>query len=184
MDELVEAARIEAKTERTRHVYVDLREDVKKAVDRARARADMSGATIVVSLPEDPLPVNADSRQIGRILDNLINNSLTYVARPPRLELEAVAERNRAIVRVIDNGVGMSGSERSRVFQPFHRTKDPAFSMVPGVGLGLYSSRILAEANEGRLTLERTEPGVGTCFALELPLTRLKPFRGGAAPSS
>lgn len=184
MDELVQAARIEAKTERTRHVPIDLREDVKRAVDRARERAEVSGAKIAVSLPDEPLPVNADSRQIGRILDNLINNSLTYVARPPRLELEAVAERNRGIVRVIDNGVGMSDQERSRVFQPFHRTKDPAFSMVPGVGLGLYSSRILAEANEGRLSLERTEPGVGTCFALELPLTRLKPSRGGAAPSS
>ena len=184
VDELVEAARIEAKTERTRHVYIDLREDVRKAVDRARARADMSGAKIAVDLPSDPLPVNADSRQIGRILDNLINNSLTYVARPPRLRLEASVERNRAVVRVIDNGVGMSGSERSRVFQPFHRTDDPAFSTVPGVGLGLYSSRMLAEANQGRLTLEKTEPGVGTCFALDLPLTKPKPSGESATARS
>jgi signal transduction histidine kinase len=119
--------------------------------------------------------VNADARQIGRILDNLINNSLTYVARPPRLKLEAVLDRNRGVVRVLDNGVGMSGAERARAFQPFQRTQDPAFSRVPGVGLGLYSSRILAEANQGSLILERTEPGVGTCFALDLPLTKLKP---------
>ena len=175
MNELVEAARIEAKTEATKHAYIDLRVDVKKAVDRARPRAEMSGAEIAVSLPNEPVPVKADSRQVGRILDNLVNNSLTYVARPPRLKLEVVAERDRGVVRVIDNGVGMSGSESSRVFQPFHRTKDPAFTRVPGVGLGLYSSRILAEANHGTLTLERTEPGVGSCFALDLPLTRLKP---------
>lgn len=177
MNELVEAARIEAETEPTRHAYIDLRKEVKKAVDRARARAEMSGAQIAVNLPKEAVPVNADARQIGRILDNLINNSLTYVARPPRLKLEAVLDRNRGVVRVIDNGVGMSGSERARAFQPFHRTKDPAFSRVPGVGLGLYSSRILAEANQGSLTLERTEPGVGTCFALDLPLTKLKPPR-------
>jgi len=175
MNELVESARIEAKTDPTSHAYVDLRDDVRKAVDRARARVEMTGAQITVSLPKDPVPVNADSRQIGRILDTLINNSLTYVARPPRLKLEALVDRNRGVVRVTDNGVGMSGSQRSRVFQPFHRTDDPAFSSVPGVGLGLYSSRILAEANQGRLTLETTEPGVGTCFALDLPLTKLKP---------
>jgi len=175
MNELVEAARIEAKTKTTDHAYIDLREAVNDAIDRVRARADMGGAQIAVSLAREPVPVHGDSRQIGRILDNLINNSLTYVARPPRLKLEALADRNRGVVRVIDNGVGMSGSERARVFQPFHRTKDPAFSGVPGVGLGLYSSRILAEANQGRLTLERTEPGVGTCFALDLPLTKLKP---------
>jgi signal transduction histidine kinase len=175
MSELVEAARIDAKTGPSSHAYTDLREDVKRAVDRARPRAEMNGAQIAVNLPKGPVPVNADSRQIGRILDNLINNSLTYVARPARLKVEAVADRNRGIIRVIDNGVGMSGSERDRVFQPFHRTKDPAFSEIPGVGLGLYSSRILAEANEGTLTLERTEPGVGTCFALDLPLTKLRP---------
>jgi signal transduction histidine kinase len=175
MNELVEAARIEANAGPSSHAYVDLRQDVKKAVDRARQRAEMSGAKIALTLPKEPVPVNADSRQIGRILDNLINNSLTYVSRPPRLKLETVVNGNRGVVRLTDNGVGMSSSERSRVFQPFHRTADPAFSRVPGVGLGLYSSRILAEANQGTLTLEKTEPGVGTCFALDLPLTKLKP---------
>jgi signal transduction histidine kinase len=121
--------------------------------------------------------VKADARQIGRILDNLINNSLTYAARSPRLKLNAVVERDRAIVRIIDNGVGMSNLERPRVFQPFHRTNDPAFSGVPGAGLGLYSSRKLAEANQGRLTLERSQTGVGSCFALDLPLTSSKPPR-------
>ena len=175
MNELVEAARIEAKTEPAKHAYIDLRVAVKKAVDRAGPRAEMTGAKITVSLPDEPVPVKADSRQIGRILDNMISNGLTYVARPPRLEVETIADGGRGVVRVSDNGVGMTGSERARAFQPFHRSKDPAFSSVPGVGLGLYSSRILAEANQGRLTLERTEPGVGTCFVLDLPLTRLKP---------
>jgi signal transduction histidine kinase len=175
MNDLVEAARIEAKTESTDHAYFDLREAVSNAVDRVRARAEVSGAQIAVSLAKEPVPVHADPRQIGRILDNLINNSLTYVARSPRLRLEVAADRNRGVVRVIDNGVGMSASERARVFQPFHRTSDPAFRSVPGVGLGLYSSQILAEANQGRLTLETSQPGVGTCFVLDLPLTRLKP---------
>jgi signal transduction histidine kinase len=64
----------------------------------------------------------------------------------------------------------MSERQRVRVFHPFHRGNDPAFGSVPGAGLGLYVSRQLAEANEGILTLARTEPGVGTSFALDLPL--------------
>src|SRR5712692_2224927 len=66
------------------------------------------------------------------------------------------ADRDRAVVHIIDNGVGMSQSERGRAFRPFHRTKDPAFSTIPGAGLGLYTSRKLAEVNQGRLTLEKT----------------------------
>jgi len=176
MDELVEAARIEATAQPADRVYLDLREAVQKAIDRARPRVELTGARIATTLGPEPVPVDGDARQIGRILDNLINNSLTYAARPPRLKLDAVTKGNRAVVHVIDNGVGMSHAERALVFQPFNRTKDPAFKSVPGTGLGLYISHKLAEVNRGMLTLERTEPGVGTCFALDLPLARSKPL--------
>jgi len=175
MNELVEAARIESRPQRTNRVCLDLRDAIQKAIERAGPRVQVSGAKVDVTLGTDPVPVDVDGSQIGRILDNLINNSLTYTARPPRIKLDAVAEGDRAVVHVIDNGVGMSQLERSRAFRPFHRTQDPAFSAVPGAGLGLYTSRKLAEVNEGKLTLERTEPGVGTCFALDLPLSKSKP---------
>ena len=75
----------------------------------------------------------------GRILDNLLNNSLTYSTRSPQIKLDTVLEGKRAIVRVTDNGDGMTDPERSRAFKPFHRARNPAFSSVPGVGLGLYA---------------------------------------------
>ena len=175
MNELVEAAQIEAKAQPTKRAYLDLREAVRQAVKRAGPRVEMSGATIETTLGMEPVPVDADARQIGRILDNLINNSLTYAARTPRLKLDAVKVGDRAVVHITDNGVGMSHSDRAQVFQPFHRTTDPAFSSVPGAGLGLYTSQRFAEVNRGKLVLERTEPGVGSRFALDLPLARSKP---------
>jgi signal transduction histidine kinase len=172
ISELVDAARIEAKPEAPKRGHIDLREVVRKAVDRARPRAEMTGARIAVKLGPEPVPVDADAKQIGRILDNLINNSLTYASRPPRLKVDASADGDRAVVLVADNGVGLSRTDRDRVFEPFRRTKDPAFRSVPGVGLGLYASKQLAEVNQGTLTLMESEPGVGTSFALELPLSR------------
>ncbi|HEX9363357.1 MAG TPA: MASE1 domain-containing protein [Candidatus Dormibacteraeota bacterium] len=177
INELVDAARIEAKTQKPNRSYLDLREAVRMAIERARPRLEVSGGRITTELAPEPVPVDADARQIGRILDNLINNSLTYTVRPARLKVNAAAEGDRAVIHVIDNGVGMSEAERARVFEPFRRSKDPAFSEVPGVGLGLYASRKLAEVNQGRLTVERTEPGLGSCFALDLPLARTKPVR-------
>lgn len=179
--ELVDAARIEGEAQTSTRAYLDLREAVQKAVKRARPRLEVSGGQISTRFSSEPVPVDADPRQIGRILDNLINNSLTYTARAASLKVDAAAEGDLAIVRVVDNGVGMSATESSRLFRPFHRTNDPAFSSVPGTGLGLYASHKLAEANQGRLTLERTEPGVGSCFALHLPLARPKLANG--APS-
>jgi signal transduction histidine kinase len=182
--ELVDAARIEGKAEPPNRSYLDLRVVVRKAVERAGPRLEVSGGRITTDLPPVPVPVDADERQLGRILDNLINNSLTYTVRPARLKVDAMAQRDRAVVHVADNGVGMSEEEGARVFEPFRRTKDPAFSEVPGAGLGLYASRKLAEVNQGRLTLERTEPGLGSCFALELPLARSRPLLSAGAPGS
>ena len=174
INELVDAARIEGKAQPATPAYLDLREAVRNAVRRARLRVELSGAQITTTLGLEPVPVDADERQIGRILDNLINNSLTYTVRSPRLKVDALIKGRRGVVHVVDNGVGMSESERALVFQPFQRTKDPAFDSIPGAGLGLYASRRLAEVNRGTLTLERSQPGVGTSFALDLPLAEAK----------
>jgi signal transduction histidine kinase len=171
--DLHEAARLEGPNPQPpHHDQLDLRIIVQDAIKRARPRAEVAGAEIATNLGSKPMPVDGDARQIGRILDNLINNSLTYVAKPPRVKVSTSAEDGRAVVRVTDNGVGMSAAERARVFEPFQRTKDPAFSDVPGVGLSLYASRQLAEQNQGRLRLVKSEPGLGTSFALDLPLAK------------
>ena len=179
MSDLLDAARIEAQPLKCDVSSVDLRDVVHDAVERARPRAEMNGADIAATLGQEPMQVEADSRQLARILDNLINNGLTYAARPPRLRVSVTTNGERAVIHVVDNGVGMSESERVRVFRPFHRGNDPAFGGVPGTGLGLYVSRQLAEANEGTLTLERTEVGLGTSFALNLPLARPEPSKVG-----
>jgi len=173
MADLYDAARLEGPNPQPPHQdNMDLRLIVQDALKRAAPRAEVAGAEIATNLGSKPVRVEGDARQIGRILDNLINNSLTYVAKPPRLKVDATTEGDRAVVRVIDNGVGMSEAERERVFQPFQRTKDPAFKKVPGVGLGLYSSRQLAEINNGRLRLVKSAPGLGSSFALDLPLAK------------
>ncbi len=177
INELTESARIEAKSEHSNRAYLDLREAVQQAAKRAVGRADNAGARISAKLGTEAIPVDADPRQIGRILDNLIHNSLTYVTRPPRVQLQAAVEGEHAVVRVVDNGVGLTETERGRIFQPFYRTSNPAFTGVPGLGLGLFASQKLAEANRGSLALERTEHGVGTSFLLELPLAQNHPAR-------
>lgn len=175
IDELGEAARIEADTEEPVQAVLDLRDAARDAVKRAHPRGDVTGAEISLAFGSQPVAVQADPRHVARILDNLIHNSLTYVSRPPRVKIEVTGGNERGIVRVIDNGIGMTAMERARAFQPFQRTKNPAFSGIPGFGLGLYASRKLAEVNKGTLTVERTEHGVGSCFALELPFAKIKP---------
>ena len=172
VDQLLEASRLDGSASRPPETQIDLRDVVRQAVERARARADLLDAEIATGLSAEPVPVKADAVQLGRVMDNLINNGLTYTVRPPRLSIAVLTEDTHGIVRVADNGVGIPETERGLVFERFHRVHDPSFSNVPGTGLGLYISRQLAERHLGRIVIERSEPGAGTVFALSLPLAQ------------
>jgi two-component system OmpR family sensor kinase len=86
-------------------------------------------------------------------------------------------------VRVADNGAGIHANDRERVFERFQRTNDPAFSEVSGTGLGLFISRQLAEGHGGSLTIESSATGVGTIFALAIPILPAETDRVQGAPS-
>ena len=170
VDQLLEASRLESFARRAPQSQIDLRDVIRQAVDRARARADLLDAEIATDLSAQPVPVNADAIELGRVLDNLINNALTYTLRPPRVSITVSTEDTQGIVRVADNGVGIPETEHRLVFERFHRGRDPNFSNVPGTGLGLYICRQVAERHHGRIAIERSESGAGTVFALSLPL--------------
>jgi len=183
VDQLLEASRLESFVSQAPQTQIDLRDLVRQAVERARARADLLDAEIATGLSADPVPVKADAVQLGRVLDNLINNGLTYTLRPPRLSIAVSTQETQGIVRVADNGVGIPETEHGLVFERFHRGHDPNFSNVPGTGLGLYISRQVAERHRGRIVIERSESGAGTVFALSLPLAPPE-SRVAADPSS
>ena len=112
----------------------------------------------------------ADADQLGHVMDNLINNALSYARPPARIAISSAIEAGRAVVRISDNGAGISEELRAGLFEPFRRGRQPGFEEVPGTGLGLYISRELATAHGGSLMLEKSAPGDGSTFALWLPL--------------
>jgi len=117
------------------------------------------------------VPVEADASRLGRVMDDLINNALTYTIRTPRVVIGLSTKSRRAILRVTDNGVGIPESERERIFDRLYRIPDPQV-VVPGIGLGLYICRRLVESFGGSVAVESSTTGAGTVFAIRLPLSR------------
>src|SRR6266850_119550 len=172
VDDLLNASRLEVIDQDVEREALDLRRVVNEAVERVQTRADLLRAEITVKIPDDPVPVEADAGQLGRVLDDLINNALTYTVRRPELVIGLATNSRRATVRVGDNGIGIPKDERERVFDRLYRVADPRV-VVPGIGLGLFISRHLAEGFGGTLVVESSTPGAGTVFALALPLSRM-----------
>jgi len=171
MDQLLEVSRLDGDLVPRSRLPVDLREVLVAAADRARPRAELAGARVTV---EDgaPVAVVADPRQLGQVIDNLLNNALSYTRVPARVEIGLAVEGHHAVVRVSDNGIGITDEVRRTLFEPFRRGRQAGVEEVPGTGLGLYISRELAESHGGLLALEKSKAGVGSTFALSLPIAR------------
>jgi signal transduction histidine kinase len=149
-------------------VALDVGLAVREAVERVRPRARLEGASIEVRAPERGPVARADRGHVARILDNLLNNALTYSSIPASVTVE-VRARDPIEVAVRDLGQGIPPEQHERVFDRFHRIDGAAARSGAGLGLGLTISRELAHLNGGALVLEGSAPGRGSVFVLRLP---------------
>ncbi|HKF78084.1 MAG TPA: HAMP domain-containing sensor histidine kinase, partial [Candidatus Dormibacteraeota bacterium] len=167
---LLMASRLEAGRLRPRRRELDLRMVVTEAVARLRPSVELHSARVDVDLPAGPLPVRADPDYLGRILDNLLVNGITYSKGRPQLRLSATSTPDgRVRVAVEDHGVGLRPEDQERIFERLERVEHAQLGFPAGTGLGLYLGRRLAEDMGGSLRLDWSSPGQGSRFVLELP---------------
>jgi signal transduction histidine kinase len=168
VETLVMAARLEGGTLPSAAAQLDVSQAVREAVERARPRARLEGAQIDVRAPESGVVARADGGHVARILDNLLNNALTYSESPACVTVELRPD-DPVEVAVRDLGQGIPADHHDRVFERFHRVDGATSRPGGGLGLGLSISRELAKLNGGALELERSVPGRGSVFVLRLP---------------
>lgn len=165
VDELVLSARLSSGQVATAAAPVDLGEAVIKAIERAEPRGRMLDAQLSADIPPTPVRVACDPSHVDHILDNLINNALSYGGQSPLVAVSVEGDQPQVIVA--DSGPGISADLHERVFDRFFRIH-PLMGHA-GSGLGLFISRKLAERAGGTLEIDYSEPGKGSRFALKLP---------------
>jgi signal transduction histidine kinase len=164
VDDILTAARLESGASPLSLETLDLNEVIERAAGRSEGRAALAGARVETARHEHSVSVVADRFHVDRIIDNLINNAISYGGPSPWVGL-SVDPAEPPAIRVEDHGVGISAELHSRIFDRFFRIDN----RVPGTGFGLHVARVLAEACGGSLRLERSVPGEGSLFRLELP---------------
>ncbi len=125
----------------------------------------------VGSLP----PVLTDPLRLEQILGNLLSNAVKYGDPGTDIEVELTPMADSVCVSVLNHGPGISRADLAGLFERFRRTESARISGVGGIGLGLYITRGLVEANGGRIWAE-SEPGAVTAFRFTLPIaTNVRP---------
>jgi PAS domain S-box-containing protein len=113
------------------------------------------------------LPVRVDARRMVEVIENLVNNAVKYSPNGGAITVEIGREKDAAVIRVRDEGLGVPEPERGQIFERFFRTS--VAKPYGGVGLGLYISREIMTRLGGEIALESSGPG-GSVFKVSLPL--------------
>jgi signal transduction histidine kinase len=146
---------------------LDLTLNLNNTVTILRSKARAKSIAVVVDVEPDLPRVRGFVGELNQVWANLIDNALDAVADAGRVEVTAKRERQRVVVRVVDNGPGIPAEIRARIFDPFFTTKP----VGRGTGLGLDIVRRLVSHNDAEIDVE-SRPG-RTEFRVSLPLAEM-----------
>jgi signal transduction histidine kinase len=170
VDDLLDVSRITRGKVELRKERMDLRETVRHASEMLRPVMEAKDHELRVSLPSEPLPLDADVTRLEQVVGNLLRNAAKYTDPGGRIEVEARAEGGEAVVLVRDNGMGISPELLPRIFDLFIQGEQGLDRTGAGLGIGLTLVRSLVEMHGGRVEARSEGEGRGAEFGVRLPL--------------
>jgi signal transduction histidine kinase len=167
--DLLDVSRIHAGRLELRREPVDLAVIVRDTVHEQQVA--WLERQIVLTLPEGPVPLEADADRIGQVVTNYLTNALKYSADEAPVAVMLEVDQGMARVAVRDQGPGLPPKEQLHVWERFHRAEGVEVQSGSGVGLGLglHISREIIERHGGSVGLE-SAVGAGSTFWFTLPL--------------
>ncbi len=148
--------------------HKSLSRTVQETADRFNLMLADEGFRFEVTI-DDIGVVPHDPTAVASIIMNLLTNAYKYSRKDKRIGLSLKSVDGYALLRVSDNGVGISEREQARILEPFYRVTGREQTGAGGAGLGLAIVAALVAAHEGQLDIVST-PGEGTRFTVRLPL--------------
>ncbi|HKS07781.1 MAG TPA: ATP-binding protein [Gemmatimonadaceae bacterium] len=142
---------------------VDVARGINDSLTMLAGKVRAKAANVELELPLDLPAVHGVGAELNQVWMNLLDNALDAVSNGGNVVVSAVRERERIVVRVVDDGPGIPPDVQQRMFEPFFTTK----GVGKGTGLGLDIVRRMLQRNEGDISVT-SAPG-RTEFQVRLP---------------
>jgi PAS domain S-box-containing protein len=169
VDDLLDLSRISRGLLRLRKEPLDVALPVQQAVEGAQPLVWERGLTLSVSLPAEPVYVEADPTRLQQVVGNLLSNAAKYTDPGGQVWLTARQEGGDLVLRVRDTGIGIPPDMLPRIFDLFVQAERRLKRSQGGLGIGLTLVRRLVEMHGGTVTAHSDGPGRGSKFIVRLP---------------
>ena len=148
-------------------------EIIRDVVDNFALQLETKQGKVELELGAGNDLIEADEVHFSNLVNNLIDNAVKYSKEniPPHIKINTEANGKNFVMKIEDNGIGMTRETVKRVFERFYRAHTGNIHNVKGFGLGLSYVETMVEAHGGKIKAESTL-GKGSTFTVELPLKK------------
>ena len=184
LDDLLDVSRITRDRIELRWTVLSMADAVERALEATRPLIDERRHAVAVSLPTQPLYVEADPARLEQIIVNVLNNAAKYTPPEGRISVVVGQEGTEVVLRVSDTGIGIPSDMLSRIFDLFVQGDQSLAHTSGGLGIGLTLVYRLVKLHRGRVEARSDGPGHGSQFTVALPLRRptVEPTNSSAVP--
>ena len=148
---------------------IDLRDTVRKVAGKWKSAVESKALEFTEMVTVADLPVEGDEAALQQLLNILLDNALKYTPGPGSVHLSAEESGGKAVLKVVDSGIGIILEDQARIFERFYRADKARSRELGGAGLGLAIAHGIVQQHHGSIHVE-SEPGKGSTFVVELPL--------------
>lgn len=169
VETILQAALMEKQELQLNLVPLQVHEVIQHVLENYQLQLKEKEADVQLLLNAKNDMISADEVHFTNLFSNLIDNAIKYSNDKLRITISTHSTKNHVIVRVADNGIGMSKESVKRIFEKFYRAHTGNLHNVKGFGLGMSYVKTVIDAHKGKIKVEST-PGKGTSFTIEMPL--------------
>ncbi|HEX6629862.1 MAG TPA: HAMP domain-containing sensor histidine kinase, partial [Gemmatimonadaceae bacterium] len=182
VQQLLDVSRFEAGGGRIDPREIELAGFVDELESAFRVLAHQRDVRFTVLMGEGlPEVVYWDADRMSEVVGNLLSNAFKFTERGGRVDLEVIRAAENVQMVVRDTGAGIPAVQLPHVFRKFYQADNQTAASLKGTGLGLAIAKEIVEAHGGQISVDST-PGVGTEFAIELPVRASRRHTGSHAP--
>ena len=168
VNQLLDFRKVEQEGITMRYASQNIRQLLQAVCERFKPFITQHGAHLEVEYPDADFTAMVDSEAITKMISNLLTNASKYTKDKVVLSCIVQPEQHTFVVRVTDNGIGISKEDRKRIFKPFFQAMDNK----PGTGIGLSIVKSIVESHNGCIEVE-SEINKGSSFIVTLPIEQV-----------